>query len=228
MEEILFNGDSVASRTKSVKPNVHVENIKRKTKIYSSYFIQQLKKPSHAYNQGESEFTSSLVSIILFTALVTLSLFLFSNNLNWSDSPGFLSFFLESFLLTFFIIGLVIFSSFLISSFFGPQYSFKVIISFYGGQLSAPIVLVTVSIFLMLVKSYSYGNAILTISLVFSLFILPLYIISFLLAKKPSGVDPLYGFVLYIATFTVLMILFVTIVGNSKMIEYFNNLNHLF
>lgn len=224
----MLNTESVASRTQSVKPNVHVENIKRKTKIYSSYFIQQLKKPSQAYNHGEGRFSSSLVSIIIFTALVTASLFLFTNDLYGSNSPSFLSFFIETFLLTFFIIGLVIFASFLISNFFGPQHSFRTIISFYGGQLSAPIILVTTSIFLMLVESFYYGNALLTISLVFCIFILPLYVISFLLTKSNSAVDPLYGFILYIATFTILLLLFVTIVGSSKVGEYFNNMNHLF
>ncbi|WP_427138236.1 hypothetical protein [Psychrobacillus psychrodurans] len=198
MEELLLNAESVVSRTRSVKPNAHVDNIKRKTKIYSSYFIQQLKKPDHAYNRGESVFTSSLVSIILFTALVTISLFLFTTNSYWSNSPSFLSFFMDAFLLTIFIIGLVIFSTFLISSFFGPQNSFKTIISFYGGQLSAPIISATISIFLMLVKSFTYGNAILTIYLVFSLFILPLYVISFLLTKNHSGVDPHYKDLYYL------------------------------
>ncbi len=218
----------MASRTQSVTPNVHVENIKRKTKIYCSYFIQQLKKPSQAYNHGEGRFSSSLVSIIIFTALVTASQFLFTNDLYGSNSPSFLSFFIETFLLTFFIIGLVIFASFLISNFFGPQHSFRTIISFYGGQLSTPIILVTTSIFLMLVESFSYGNALLTICIVFGIFILPLYVISFLLTKSNSAVDPLYGFILYIATFTILLLLFVTIVGSSKVGEYFNNMNHLF
>lgn len=227
-EELLLNTESVASRTRAAKPNVHIEYIKSKTKIYSSYFIQQLKKPSQAYYHGESEFRSSLVSISFFTALVTISLFLFTKDLYWSNSPRFLSFFMENFLLTFLIIGLVILSSFLISNFFGPQHSFKKIISFYGGQLSAPIILVTISIFLMLVESFTYGNTVLTICIVFSLFLLPLYVISFLLTKSDSTVDPLYGFILYIATFTILLILFVTIIGNSKIVEYFNNLNHLF
>ncbi|KQL36897.1 hypothetical protein [Psychrobacillus sp. FJAT-21963] len=221
--------ESVVSRTRSVKQtNVHVENIKRKTKIYSSYFMKQLKKPSHANNPGENEFTNSLVSMILFVALVTISQYLFTNNLFWSNSPSFLPFFMEVFLLTFFMIGVVILSLFLISNFFGPQHSFKAIISFYGGQLSPLIILSIVSIFLMLVESFTYGNAILTISLIFGLFILPLYVISFLLTSNQSSVDPLYGFILYIITFTILFMLFVIIVGDSKIGGYFDNMNYLF
>ena len=139
MEELLLNAESVVSRTRSVKPNAHVDNIKRKTKIYSSYFIQQFKKTDHAYNRGESDFTSSLVSIILFTALVTNSLFLFTTNSYWSNSPIFLSFFMDAFLLTIFIIGLVIFPTFLISSFFGPQNSFKTILVFTGDNYLHPL-----------------------------------------------------------------------------------------
>lgn len=226
--EPILNTEPIASRTRSVKPNVHVESIKSKLKTYSSYLIQRLKKPSLAYNQGENEFTSSIVSIILFTVLFTLSLFLLTKNLSSSHSPNFLSFFMEAFLLTFFLIGIVLLSIFLISNFFGPQHTFKAIICFYGGQLSLLIIGLTGSILLMLVESVTYGNALLTICLVFGIFILPLYVMGFLLTKNQSGIDPLYGFMLYIVTFIILFILFLTIVGDSKIGGYFNHMNYLF
>ncbi|TQR21264.1 hypothetical protein [Psychrobacillus vulpis] len=213
---------------KSVEPNVYVENIKKKSKKYIVYFVQQLKKPSVAFNRGESELTSSLISIVLFTVLFSMSLFLITKDLYWSNSPSFLSFFLEVFFLTFFMICILVLSLFLINNFFGPQYKLKAIISFYGGHLSLLNIGVIVSILLMLVKSFTYGNTILTICLLLAIFILPLYVISYLLIKNPTGADPLYGFILYIATFTILFILFVTFIADSTAREYFGFMKFFF
>lgn len=218
----------IATRAQSNKPNIHLENLKRRLKNYSAYFIQKLKKPSHTYNHGETEFTSSFVSIILFIVLLTISSFIFTRNLYWSNPPSFLSFFMEALLLTFFMILIVIVSLFLINNFFGPQHSFKTIICYFGAQLSPLIIGVAISMLLMLVKSFTYGNIFLSICIIFGLFILPLHVISIILSKKESFADPLYGFILYIVTFTILFILFISIVGVSTISGYFDHLNYLF
>lgn len=216
--------EKIATRSRHVEPNIYVENIKKKSKLYSSYFMQQLKKPTHTYNQSEKDTGNSITSIILFTLLLTLSYFLFIKNTNLNHSLSFFSFSIEVFLLTLLMIGIVVLSLFIINHFFGLPHTFKAVISFYGGQLSPLIIGIAVSILLMIVKSFTYGNILLAICLFLAIFILPLYIITFLLTKNPIGIDPLYGTFLYIAVFTILFLLFSTIIGNTTLVGYFNNL----
>ena len=233
-EEPILNTEGVISiektnrRTSSPTTNVHIENTKKKIKEYKSYFIQQLKKPSLTYTRGDAELTRSLISIILFTALLTTSFFLYNSYLYKGNSPKFIPFFIELFLLVILMMSIVILSLYLINSFFGTQHTVRTLISFYGGQLSPLIISAAFSLLLMLTNSYNYGNILLTISLLLAIFIQPLYIISFTLTKNRTTVDPLYGFLLYLILFTILFVLLLTVVGNSTGAGYFNNLNYLF
>ncbi|MBO0589676.1 CHY zinc finger protein [Sporosarcina sp. E16_8] len=206
------------------EPNIHVENLKKQSKMYSSYFMQQLKRPSLIYNRGEAEFTNGLISIILLGVLLSLSLYIFMGEIFGGYGPGFFSFFSSVLVFFLFAVGIVILSLFLSNKFFGPQHSFKTIISFYGAHLSPLLIAATVSLLLILLKSFTFGNLILSIVFMFAIFVLPLYLISFLLTKKPTGMDPLYGFLLYLVMFTVLFVIFMVILADSTIGGYIDEL----
>ncbi|WP_313894607.1 hypothetical protein [Psychrobacillus sp.] len=214
----------VDHRAKSAEPNVYVENMKKKSKAYRSYFVQQLKKPSLAFQHGEKDFSNGLLSIVLFAMLYAIALFLLAN----TASSGFLSFFIQAALLTLVLIGMVLFSLYMINNFFGPEYSFKSIVSFYGGQLSPLVVGVALALVLIAIKSFTYGNVLLVVSFMFALFVLPLYIMSYLVIKKSAGLDALYGFVLYIVMFSVLFVILVTLLADSTLGLYFEQMFKLF
>ena len=215
------------SSAQQVGPNIHIEKIKKKSKVYRTYFVQQLKNPSRAFEQGEKDFSNGLISIILFAIVYTVSLFLVVNRNYFGESLGFFPFFFQIMLLVFLLFGIAIFALFIANNFFGSPNSLKAIISFYGGQLSPVVVSVGVSFLLMLIQSFTYGQLVLVVSFVFALFILPLYLVSFLATKKAPGLDPLYGFILYILVFVLLFLILVTVLAGTMLGTYLDRMIYL-
>jgi len=216
----------IPTPSQPAEPNVHVENLKKQSKMYGSYFMQQLKKPSLIYNRGEAEFTNGLISIVLLGVLLSLSLYIFMGEIFSGYGPGFFSFFSSVLVFILIAMGIVISSLFLTNKFFGPQHSFKTIMSFYGAHFSPLLIAATASLLLMLLKSYTFGNLILSAIFIFAIFILPLYLISLLLTKKSSHIDPLYGFSLYVVMFSIFFIIYITILADSTIGGYFDELNY--
>lgn len=210
------------------EPNIHVEKLKSHSKMYSSYFMRQLKRPSLSFNQLTTEFTNGVISIVLLGVLISIALYTFINNFAGAYGPGFLTIFTNILIFSIIMIGIVTLSLFMINRFFGPQLSYKSICSLYGGHLSPLLLTSAVSILLMFLKSYTYGNVLLSLVFTFAIFILPLYLISSLLTKKASTVDPLYGYMLYIGAFSILFIIFITILADSSLGEYIDALTYWF
>lgn len=213
--------------TQQVEPNIQLENIKKRSKQYRIYFMQQLKKPSRAFEQGEKDFSNGLLSILLFAIVYSVSLFLVVNRNYFGESLGFFSFFVQIMLLIFLLFGIAIFALFIANNFFGSPNSLKTIISFYGGQLSPVVVSVGISFLLIVIQSFTYGNFVLIISFIFALFILPLYLVSFLATKKAPGLDSLYGFILYILVFVLLFLILVTILADTMLGTYLDRMIYL-
>lgn len=215
-------------QTVTAEPNIHVEKIKDQSKMYGSYFTRQLKRPALSFNQLPTEFTNGIISIVLLVMLISISFVTFIKSFVGEYGPGFLSIFTNTFIFSIIAIGIVTLSLFMISRFFGPQLTFKSICSVYGGHLSPLLIASVVSILLMFLKSYTYGNILLSIVFLFAVFILPLYLISSLVTKQSSSIDPLYGFMLYIAAFSILFFIFVTILADSSLGEYINRMMYMF
>ena len=219
-EQTLENQDIII---KKIEPNPHIENIKDKMKLYFSYFIKYLKNPSDIYKKDDNEFLNGIISIILLATLIGLAFFTLStNNTHIVYNSGFLSIFGSLFIFSVTSTGLVLLTLLLINNFFGPQHSFKSIISLYGGHLSPIILLGITSLLLLFFKSFTFGGITLIIVFLFSVFILPLYLISFLLTKKSSSADPFYGFIIYIVTFSISLSILTIILADSTISKYLN------
>lgn len=228
--EPLLDGQSVLANEatvmrREVEPSVHMQNMKRRFRVYHRYFMKQFRQPSLAHDRGEAELSNGLISILLFTALFTMSLFLFTKSLNVYDSLSFLSFFIGIFLLGLVLIGIPVLSIFIINYVFGPQHTFKEVVGFYGGQLPPLIIGAAVSFVLMLGNLYMYGNALLSVCLIFAIFVFPPYMIIFFIAKKSTEMEPLYGLMVYILFFTVVYSLFRIVIADSPIIAYFQPLH---
>lgn len=223
-EQSLDNKDVI---TKQIESNPHIENIKDKSKLYFNYFIKYLKNPSHIYQKDENEFINGIISIVLLATLIGFSFFtLVHNNAYDIYNTSFFSIFGSLFMFSIISIGLVLLTLLLINNFFGPQHSFKSIISLYGGHLSPVILLGVVSLLLLFLKSFTFGSIILIIAFLFSVFILPLYLISFLLTKKSNSADPFYGFIIYIMTFSILLSIFTIILADSTISNYLSDFKY--
>ncbi|MGE7977683.1 Yip1 family protein [Psychrobacillus sp. NPDC093200] len=217
----------IATSIPSVAAKDHLATLKNYARQYSSYFIRQLKSPSHAFSKGEGDYSNAVVSILLFVALFCISIYLFTINQHWSNPPSFLSSFTEMYFVTIILVVIAVLSIFFINTIFGPQHSFKSIISFYGGQLPILLIGATLSLILMFLKSFSFGNGILTICLILAILFIPLYIISAILTSKQESFEPLYGFLLYIVLFFMLMLMITMMIGNLTINSYVQNLTYL-
>lgn len=206
----------------------HLATLKNHTKQYSNYFVRQLKSPSLTYSKGESEFPNAVASILLFIALFSFSIYLFAVNQYWSNPPSFLSSFTEVFFVTAVLALIAVLSIFFINTIFGPQHSLKSIISFYAGQLPIVIIGSALSVILMSLKSFAFGNGILTVCLLLAIFFIPLYVISAILTSKQENFEPLYGFLLYIVLYFALLLMITMMVGHLTINSYVQNLTYLF
>ncbi|HJF33602.1 MAG TPA: YIP1 family protein [Sporosarcina psychrophila] len=206
---------------KRVEPNIHMEKIKAQSKMYGSYFMQHLKRPSHAFNQSQEGFVNGLISIILLGIVFALTVSAVSSSFLSSYGPGFISVFGSTIISVLIVMGIPLLALFIINKFFGQQQSFKSIISIYGAHLSPVIIGAGAAFLLILMKSFAFGNFILATLFVFAIFILPLYLISALLTRKSTNaLDPLYGFILYLVSFAILFILFITILADSALGQF--------
>ena len=221
----------------NVKSSIQIEKVKEQSKMYGSYFMHFVKQPSSIFVRGEREFTNGIISIILVSILVALTLYTFVNNFaratlgNFGDlfmnnysGPSFMSVFGSTFLFTLASIALVIASLFAISKLFGPAKSFKEIVSIVGAHLTPVIIVGVVALLLILLKSNTYGSVLLSVVIIFTVFVLPLYLISALISKQPRGVDPLYGYVLYIVLFSIVFSIFVSVLADSTVGRYLDEL----
>ena len=196
------------------EPNIYIENTKRKSKLYFKYFMQQLKEPTLAKSQGESQYSNGLISICLLAILIGLSFFAGIATTGIYE-PSFLSVFIGMLFFSLASMGLVVVTLWLIRNFFGPQDSFKSIIGLYSGHLSPVLLVGVASLLLMLLKSYAFGSLSLVLVFIFSISLLPLYLITVLLTKKSSNLDPLYGYVIYIVAFSIFIMILTFILADS-------------
>ncbi|WP_342513158.1 CHY zinc finger protein [Sporosarcina sp. FSL K6-1522] len=217
-------GKHIVPPTVAVEANVHIEKLKTQSKMYGAYFIEHVKKPSLIHTRGETAFSNGLVNILLLGILISCSLYTFTRGLSESITPGFFSFFGGMLIFTLATMGIALLALVLITTFFGPPHSFKAMVGLYGAHLSPLLIGAVVSLLLMFVKSLLYGNLVLGIVFILAVFILPLYLMSFLLTQNPTNIDPLYGFMLYIVTFTVLFILLMAILTDSMISDYLTGL----
>ena len=214
---------------KAIQPNPHIENIKGKSKLYVNYYLQYLKNPSNIYHKGEDEFLNATISIVLLAVLIGLSyITIASSHPVDIHATSFISIFGNIFIFSIVSIVLVLLTLTLINHFFGPQHSYKIIVSLYGGHLQPVILIGLISLLSLLLKFLSFGSIILVILFSFAIFGLPLYLISLLLTNKSSSVDPLYGFIIYLVTISILFAVFLTALADSPVSNYINEFRYWF
>lgn len=203
-----------------MQQNAHVEKVKETSKVYWSYYLQYLKSPSRIFANQEREFVNSLISIGLFAVLVALAAYNAAPRTGLSGvfrelGPSFPTILVSTVISMGIFLGVVTLAMFLINKFFGPDYSYRSIISTYGAHMAPVLLLTAVSLLLLILKSYVAGNVLLMIALCINFVILPLYIIAKLLNRQSRIIDPLYGFLSYMILVGILFSIVFAILADS-------------
>lgn len=220
------------------EPSVHLETVKRQTKMYGSYFLQYLKQPSLILRNPEKEFRNGLISIALFAVILALALYTMIRNFtvnaysfasmfgSGSSGPPFFSIFFGVILSAVVAMAVIIVLLYAINTFFGPGHSIQQMTAIYGAHLLPGILLAVLGFVLFLVKSNVYGNLLILISFAFVIFLAPIFIISTLLSKHPKGVDPLYGFLIYLVAVTITFSILLSIIADSAIGQLIDEISY--
>lgn len=232
-ETTVQNSSSTASQNAQAE-NDMVEKMKETSKEFWSYFTYYLKQPSHIFAERGNEFTNGIINIVAMLFLFSLSTyFLFRNFMSatmgsFSPSVPFFPIFGNTLFFTAIFILLVIGILFGINKLFGSEYSFKEIISIYGGHLSLTTIVVAAAFILLLVKANLIGMILIAIVFGLAITTTPLYLISSLLTRKSKSLDPFYGYLIYTVAVAVGFIILFTILADSAVGGLLDDLEDIF
>ncbi|WP_186672571.1 hypothetical protein [Sporosarcina sp. BP05] len=189
--------------------------------------MNYLKHPSLVLKQGEKEFSNGIINIGIMAFFMGLILFTFMKRAPFpfheaSYEPSFIS--VVGGCLLFVVISTVIIvgSLYLTTKFLGPEQSFKSFIGIYGTHLIPSTFLVLIAFILLLLKAYTYSNFLLSFALLFSFFVIPLYILIKLLTQEVGGIDPLYCVIAYIVTFGIAFTIYLVLLQGSLIVDVLN------
>ncbi|KIL43117.1 zinc ribbon domain-containing protein [Jeotgalibacillus campisalis] len=222
-----------------VETSEYIEKAKKTGKGYWAYLKTYIKSPSAIFSKGENEFVNGLISLLLFSFMVALVSYVFIHNISRSmfggygdtfmneyAGPTFMSVFGGSMVYTALSLLLATVSLFIVTKLFGGGHSFKSIISYYGSHMLPVLFLLAAAFIFILIQAYAFGSIIFAIAISFTVFILPLYLISSLLTKQSKSADPLYGFVSYVILFTIAFSLFSFLLADSAVGSFIDEIGY--
>lgn len=216
-----------------VEPNQHVVKVKETSKQYWAYFLQYVKNPSSILTQSSANFTNSLITIAIFSLIFALAV---HKNLSFvmaplqefgglfTDStsimPSFFSVLIGSVLTISVVLLISIACIYAINKFMGTNLPFVNIVTSYGTLLIPSMVLLVAAYLLLTIESIIIGNFLFSIAVSYSLFVLPLFLITSLLTAKKQSIDAYYGFISYIILFSVAISITVSVLFDSTIGKY--------
>ncbi|QQP13151.1 zinc ribbon domain-containing protein [Lysinibacillus agricola] len=181
-----------------------MELIKKQSKLYFNYFLEQIKMPSTNFNV-EAAWKNSVTSIILYVLLTALSVFVLikkflSGGFGFFESygPSFIQVFFYMSLFISLLIAINVLAIFLTSKLFSENLSFTNVISKIGNYYTLPVAITVLSILLGLLGSYKYSIMMLYIGFVLVLGCIPIFVMIKLLSNKSKSIDSFYGFIFYL------------------------------
>ncbi|MGE7911096.1 hypothetical protein [Lysinibacillus xylanilyticus] len=208
--------------------NEQIELIKKQSKLYFNYFLEQLKMPSANFNV-DATWKNSITSMIIFVVLTALAVFaliktFFSGGLGFFESfgPSFIQVFFYMSLFITLLIAISVFAIFLTSKLFSESLSLTNVISKIGGYYTLPIVIMVISILLGLLKSFTYSIIMIYIGVTLTIGFIPIFVMIKLLSNKSKTIDSFYGFIFYLIVTSVLSWIIFSFIIDSAIGEYLN------
>lgn len=239
--QLIPSGEQQSAATKEV-PSAHTptndsfEKVKDASAAYWTYFVDFLKQPSLTFSKRPKEAQNGVISIVLAILFFSVTLYniikapLYDIPAGFStyiEGPSFFSVVGNSLFSLAMIIAIIISILFLINKFFGDgQLTFVDMTSIYGAHMTPFIVFNIAILLLAVINSLTYATVLLSLSFLLITFIVPLYLISHLLTKQSSVIDPFYGYITYIVAsgiaFYVITSIFVDTIINQFLGNFFS------
>lgn len=191
---------------------------------YGRYFLKHLKRPGDVFTQGEKEFTHAIITIVLLSVFVGLAIFTSLNEVESLSLPMFSDVTAYVLLTTIIAVG----SLYVTMIFLGPEQPLKKLITIYGTHLIPSTVLFVIAFLFLLLTVNTLGNLLLLFTLLFALFIVPLYIVVKLLIVDVPTLDPMYGVVVYLFIFGIISYICIAVFGDFIMGNLLNWLSTSF
>lgn len=192
------------------------DKLKDTSRAYGGFFKSYVRQPSQIFLSRSRESTNGFISIGLTLLLIALTFNTILSNLltYYHYKPSFVSVLIYVSIYLLVLVAAVISSLFLINKFFGTDCAYKDMISIFGIHMTPVAVVSAAAFILSIIKSNDFALLLLVISILLMFYLIPLYIISSLLTRRPKGLDPLYGYLIYIVVVGI-----VFIVVNSVMLD---------
>lgn len=221
------NSQYTQTAQRTTQSNEQIELIKKQSKLYVNYFVEQLKMPSANFNV-EATWKNSIISMIIYVVLTALSVFtlikqIFSRGFGFFESigPSFIQVFFYMSLFISLLIAISIFAIFLTAKLFSESLSFTNVISKIGNYYTLPIAIMVLSILLGLLKSFSYSTTMIYIGFALAIGIIPIFVMIKLLSNKSKNIDSFYGFVFYLVVTCILSSIVFSFMIDSAIGEVF-------
>lgn len=202
-EPVVVGGASAAS-VEATRPNEHLEKAKNVSKLYFGYFVSLLKSPlSKGSRIGEEHFVNGLITIILYSLILPLSMYVALRDYgSFMDSP-FLTIVIKPFLTMGVFVFLMSVFTFCAVKVVGEHVSFKSAVARFGAILVPFIAIFALGLLMSLFGIYEFVF-VLALGLFGAIFTVPAIVVMSYTRNITSKFDPLYGIILtYVASFIV-------------------------
>lgn len=220
-----------SNNSSSLQNSEQLENIKKHSKMYATYFIEQLKTPTVHY-QVNTAWKNSLANIVLYIILTAISVYFLIRSMVGGFFGGFDSYAAPSFIKIMFyfsifivlLISINMLAVFITSKLFSEEIGFAKVVHKIGNYYTLPIIFSVLGIVLVIIKSFTYSTLIINIGFIMAIFIIPFFVMVKLLSNKSKGIDSFYALLFYLVVTGVLSYIVFSFIIDSAIGNYLNYL----
>ena len=202
-ETVVAGGASAAS-VETVRPNEHLEKAKNVSKLYFGYFMSLLKSPlAKGSRIGEEHFVNGLITIILYSLILPLSMYVALGDYGRYMDSAFLTIVIKPTLAMAVFVFLMSVFTFCAVKVVGGQVTFRSAVARFGAILVPFIAVFVLGLLMSLFEIYEFVF-VLGLGLFGAIFTAPAIVVMSYTRNIASKFDPLYGIILtYVASFIV-------------------------
>lgn len=206
-----------AAPQQPAEPNEQIEKLKTESKVFFSFFMQQLKSPSAHFNAVNASAKNSLISIILYilTTAIAVYALLRSGFGFYGFGPSFIQTVFYVVVLAILVLVINALAVFVTSKLFSENLTFVEVLKKIGGFFALPILLSVVAMILALINSIGASTMLLYIGSMLAFGMIPTYVMIKLLSQKVKTIDGFYAFLFYTAFTVIVGFILILLIADS-------------